>query len=211
VKLVYLFPCILVSIFTCLLVSVFTFSFGFQFNKANAVAPKAMINMGIHTNSQPITGKNAASSRMTAPRMKLLNAEKVLLSESLLPKCDAMPAEPMEEIVSERPSKIQATSFEGPKGSAKRIMIGMRKAIKVINPIQNVAQGVLSTRVCAREMSDGNKSHQAVSIAGKAMPMIKRMKKMAEMSAIGISFRLVDVRDTEVGRKKLQEKRELEN
>jgi len=183
---------------------VFTFSFGFQFNKANVVAPKAMINIGIHTNSQPMSGKNAASSRITAPRMKLLNAEKLLLSESLLPKCDAMPAEPMEEIVSKRPSKIQPNSFAGPKGSAKRIMMGTTKAIKVINPIQNVAQGVFSTRVCAREMSDGNKSHHAVSMAGNATPMINKMKKMAEMSAIRISFRLFDIRDTGMVGKKLQ-------
>lgn len=182
----------------------FNFSFGFQFNKANAVAPKAMINIGIHTNSQPMSGKNAASSRITAPRMKLLNAEKLLLSESLLPKCAAIPAEPIEEIVSERPSKIQPNNFAGPKGSAKRIMMGATKAIKVINPIQNVAQGVFSTRVCAREISDGNSNHQAVSIAGKATPMIKRIKKMAEMSAIGISFRLFDIRDTGMVGKKLQ-------
>jgi hypothetical protein len=33
-------------------------------------------------------------------------------------------------------------------------------------------------------------------MAGKAVPMIKKRKKMAEMSAMGVSFRLVDVRDT---------------
>jgi hypothetical protein len=35
-------------------------------------------------------------------------------------------------------------------------------------------------------MRDGNNSHHAVSMAGKAVPMIKSIKKKAEMSAIGI-------------------------
>jgi len=138
-----------------------------------------------------MSGKNAASSRITAPRMKLLNAEKLLLSESRFPKCDAMPAEPMEEIVSEAPSKIQPKNFAGPKGSAKRIMMGMRKAINVINPIQNVDQGVFSMRVCAREIKDGNNNHHAVSMAGNATPMINKMKKMADMSAIGFILSFV--------------------
>jgi hypothetical protein len=107
-----------------------------------------------------------------------------------------MPAEPMEEIVSEAPSKIQATNFAGPKGSAKRRMMGIIKAINIISPIQNVAQGVFSTRVCAREIKFGNNSHHAVSMAGNATPIINKMKKMADMSAIGISFRLVVTRDT---------------
>jgi hypothetical protein len=33
-------------------------------------------------------------------------------------------------------------------------------------------------------MTAGNNSHHAVSMAGKATPMINRMKKMAEISAM---------------------------
>jgi hypothetical protein len=168
-----------------------TFSRGFQFINAKVVAPNATINIGIHTKSQPITGKNAASSRITVPRINPFKGERLLCFASLAPRCAAMPAEPIEETVSEAPSKIQPKNFAGPKGSAKRIMIGITKAINVINPIQNVPQGVFSTRVCAREIKFGNNSHHAVSMAGKAIPIIKRMKKMADMSAIGKSFLLV--------------------
>lgn len=154
--------------------------------------------------SQPITGKNAASSRITVPRMNPFNGERLLCFASLSPRCAAMPAEPIEEIVREAPSKSQPKNFAGPKGSAKRIMIGITKAINVMNPIQNVPQGVFSTRVCAREIKDGNKSHHAVSIAGNATPMINKMKKIEDMSAIGISFRFVVIRDTGMNVKKLQ-------
>ena len=53
------------------------------------------------------------------------------------------------------------------------------------SPSQKERARDFSIRVCARAMSDGNNSHHAASIAGKAMLMISRMKKMAEMSAMG--------------------------
>jgi hypothetical protein len=54
-------------------------------------------------------------------------------------------------------------------------------------------------------MRDGNNSHHAVSMAGKAMPMISKMKKMAEMSAIDIFLScLIDIRDTGMKGIKLQ-------
>jgi hypothetical protein len=45
-------------------------------------------------------------------------------------------------------------------------------------------------------------------MAGNATPIIAKMKKIADMSAIGVSpFVLVDVRDTGAELKKLQEKK----
>ena len=96
-----------------------------------------------------------------------------------------MPAEPMEESARDAASKTQPMNFAGPNGRASRITMGMVTAMTIITPIQKVCMGVFSTRIWAREMTAGNNSHHAVSMAGKAMPMINKMKKMADMSAIG--------------------------
>ena len=96
-----------------------------------------------------------------------------------------MPAEPIEERARDAPSKTQPMNLAGPKGRASRITMGMVTAMTIITPIQKVCMGVFSTRVCAREIKEGNNSHQAVSMAGKATPMINRIKKIADMSAIG--------------------------
>jgi hypothetical protein len=63
--------------------------------------------------------------------------------------------------------------------------------------------GVLSTRIWAREMSEGNNNHQAVSMAGNATPMMSRMKKIADISAIGMSFRFVGYKRYRDGRGKV--------
>jgi hypothetical protein len=56
-------------------------------------------------------------------------------------------------------------------------------------------------------MIDGNNSHHAVSMAGKAMPRINKTKKMADMSAMGSSFHVWRVIGcTGLGWKKLQGK-----
>src|SRR5262245_24977884 len=102
----------------------------------------------------------------------------------------------MEETVSDAPSKIQPISLAGPSGSASRVKMGTVSAMTITSPSQNEEARDFSIRVCARAMRFGNKSHHTVSMAGKAMPRISRIKKMAEMSAIGKSFHLVDIKDT---------------
>jgi hypothetical protein len=54
-------------------------------------------------------------------------------------------------------------------------------------------------------MRFGNNNHHVASMAGKATLMISRIKKMTDMSAMGMSFLLFDIRDTGEDRKKLQE------
>jgi len=56
------------------------------------------------------------------------------------------------------------------------------------SPSQKDWERVFSMRVCARWITEGNNSHHAVSMAGRAIPMMRRMKKMADMSAMGESF-----------------------
>jgi hypothetical protein len=63
-------------------------------------------------------------------------------------------------------------------------MMGMASVMMITNPSQKVRDRVFSTRVWARAIRTGNNSHHAVSMAGKAMPRISRMKKMADMSAM---------------------------
>ena len=104
-----------------------------------------------------------------------------------------MPAEPMDESAKDAASKTQPKNLAGPKGRASKIMMGMVTATMRTSPIQKVCMGVFSTRVCAREISAGNNSHNAVSMAGNAMPMINRMKKIADMSAIGFVLFLFEL------------------
>ena len=104
-----------------------------------------------------------------------------------------MPAEPMDESAKDAASKTQPKNLAGPKGRASKIMMGMVTATMRTSPIQKVCMGVLSTRVWAREMTVGNNSHHAVSMAGKAMPMINKMKKIAEISAIGFVLFYVEL------------------
>ena len=179
-------------------------------SRAKPVAPKEIKMMGIHTKSQPMRGKKAASSRMTAPRMNPFNGVMLLCLESLAPRWEAMPAEPMVEMASAAPSRIQPMNLAGPNGRASRMTMGMVTAMTRMSPSQKVPQGVLSTRVWAWAIKAGNNSHHAVSIAGKAVPIMSRMKKMAEMSAMGdVLSVLVDVRDTGMGWGKLQEKQRI--
>ena len=63
--------------------------------------------------------------------------------------------------------------------------MGIVTAMMMTNPNQRDRDRDFSMRVCARVTRAGNNSHQAASIAGKAMLMMSRMKKMAEMSAMG--------------------------
>ena len=104
-----------------------------------------------------------------------------------------MPAEPMEESARDTASKSQPINFAGPNGRASKMTMGMVTAMMIITPIQKVCMGVLSTWVWAREMTAGNNSHHAVSMAGKAMPMINKMKKIAEISAIGFVLFYVEL------------------
>src|SRR5687768_18228222 len=114
-----------------------------------------------------------------------------------------MPAEPIEETARAAASKNQPANFAGPKGSASSTTMGIVRTIIKTSPIQNVPQGVCSTRACARETTEGNNSHHAVSMAGKATPMINKMKKMAEMSAMGNPFCLVNYRRYRDGAQKV--------
>jgi hypothetical protein len=63
--------------------------------------------------------------------------------------------------------------------------MGMDNRIMSRNPSQKEEARDVSIRSWARPMRFGNNNHQAASMAGKAMPRIRRMKKMAEMSAMG--------------------------
>ena len=54
------------------------FSLGFQLSSAKPVAPKAVMSMSGQMKNQPRTGKKAASSRMTEPRMNPFNGERLL-------------------------------------------------------------------------------------------------------------------------------------
>ena len=117
--------------------------------------------------------------------MNPLKGVTVVCLESLTPRCAAIPAEPMEEMASDAPSKIQPMNLAKPKGRASKMIMGMVTAMIRRSPIQKVCMGVLSTRIWAREINAGNNSHKAVSMAGNAMPMINKMKKIAEISAIG--------------------------
>src|SRR5262245_56390921 len=115
-----------------------------------------------------------------------------------------MPAEPVKENAREPPSRIHARNLAGPNDRENRMIIGRIKARRMRNPSQKVEAGDRSMRVCARCTRFGNNSHHAASMDGNAILRINRIKKMAEMSAMGISFLLMDTRDTEELVEKLQ-------
>src|SRR5687767_1746426 len=117
-----------------------------------------------------------------------------------------MPAEPKLERVSALAMMIQPNALAGPTGSAIRITTIMVTANTINKPAQKQAQGVCSTRRRARSTGVGNNSHNAVSMPGKAMPKVRRMPKMAVISAMGKSFLFRwYICDTGVDGEKLQE------